>query len=68
MCFKIDFNKINISKSEFMNKLKKKGIITQVHYIPVYLHPFYRNKKGSQKKLKNTESMNKPYRFLFIMT
>ena len=52
---KIDFNKINISKSEFMNKLKKKGIITQVHYIPVYLHPFYRNKKGSQKKLKNTE-------------
>ena len=52
---KIDFNKINISKSEFMNKLKKKGIITQVHYIPVYLHPFYRNKKESQKKLKNTE-------------
>jgi dTDP-4-amino-4,6-dideoxygalactose transaminase len=52
---KIDFNKINISKSEFMNKLKKKGIITQVHYIPVYLHPFYRSKKGSQKKLKNTE-------------
>ena len=25
-----------------MNELKKKGIITQVHYIPVTMHPFYK--------------------------
>ena len=24
-----------------MNQLKQAGIITQVHYIPVHLHPFY---------------------------
>ena len=25
-----------------MNKLRKSGIITQVHYIPVPMHPYYR--------------------------
>ena len=25
-----------------MQKLYKKGIITQIHYIPIYKHPFYR--------------------------
>ena len=28
-----------------MNLLKKKGIGTQVHYIPINSHPFYKNKK-----------------------
>jgi perosamine synthetase len=39
---KIDFSKFNITKKEFMIKLKAKGILVQVHYIPVYKQPFYR--------------------------
>lgn len=36
-----DFEKIGIDRAQFMVELKKKGIQTQVHYIPVYLQPFY---------------------------
>ena len=32
------------------NNLKKKGILCQVHYIPVYLHPYYK-KQGYKKGL-----------------
>jgi len=39
----IDYNKIKISRAELMTKLKENGIITQVHYIPVTHHPFYRD-------------------------
>ena len=42
---KINFKKIKKSRSEVMNFLKKKGIGTQVHYIPISSHPFYREKK-----------------------
>ena len=37
-------------KKELFQKLKEKGIGVQVHYIPVYLHPYYQGlgyKKGS---------------------
>ena len=42
----IDFGRINKSRASVMNALREKGIGTQVHYIPVYLQPFYRNKLG----------------------
>ena len=29
-------------RAEIMNRLRKSGIITQVHYIPVPMHPYYR--------------------------
>ena len=38
---RIDFDSINISRAQLMNLLKKSGIFTQVHYIPVTSHPFY---------------------------
>ena len=38
---KIDFEKIKISRNELMKKLRSKGIITQVHYIPIPLQPYY---------------------------
>tara|TARA_Y100001970_G_scaffold292522_1_gene434138 strand:- start:329 stop:2419 length:2091 start_codon:yes stop_codon:yes gene_type:complete len=38
----INFKSIKLSRAELMNELKKKGIITQVHYIPVTMHPFYK--------------------------
>lgn len=38
---KIDFNKIKLTRSEFMMKLKDKNIGTQLHYIPINKQPFY---------------------------
>jgi UDP-4-amino-4,6-dideoxy-N-acetyl-beta-L-altrosamine transaminase len=35
----IDFAKIGKSKAQVMEQLLKKGIGTQVHYIPIYQHP-----------------------------
>ena len=40
----IDFKKLGLSKSKIVNDLFKKGIGTQVHYIPLFLQPFYKNK------------------------
>ncbi|MFT4552284.1 MAG: UDP-4-amino-4,6-dideoxy-L-N-acetyl-beta-L-altrosamine transaminase [Chlamydiales bacterium] len=37
----IDFEACKISRSELMHELEKKGIGTQVHYIPVYRHPYF---------------------------
>lgn len=42
-----DFEKINIDRARFMLELQQKGIQTQVHYIPVYLHSFYRKHFGT---------------------
>lgn len=41
---RIDFASLGISRASFMKKLSAKEIITQVHYIPVVLHPYYRQK------------------------
>ena len=43
-----DFNKIGIDRAQFMLELKEKGIQTQVHYIPVYLQPYFRNNFGTK--------------------
>lgn len=39
----IDFSAIGHSRRELMARLKKMGVGTQVHYIPVHLQPYYRN-------------------------
>lgn len=41
---KVDFNKVNINRAQLMHELLKKGIATQVHYIPVTSHPYYLHK------------------------
>lgn len=38
----IDFNKINVSRHDFIEKLAKENIIVQVHYIPIHLQPYYK--------------------------
>lgn len=43
-----DFEKIGIDRAQFMLELKKKGIQTQVHYIPVHLQPFYQKNFGTK--------------------
>lgn len=42
----IDFEAIGISRTEFMTQLREMGIGTQVHYIPVYLQPYYQRQYG----------------------
>lgn len=43
-----DFEKIGIDRAQFMLELRKKGIQTQVHYIPVHLQSFYQQNFGTK--------------------
>ena len=45
----INFKKSKISKKKLFNELKKRGVIPQVHYIPIHLQPYYRKKFGFKK-------------------
>lgn len=38
----IDFEKINKSRTQVMDELRRKNIGTQVHYIPIHTQPYYR--------------------------
>ena len=46
---KLNLKKIKKDRAQIMEELKKKGILTQVHYIPVPLHPFYSKNKNLSK-------------------
>ena len=39
---RIDFSAAGISRAEFMTRLRESGVISQVHYMPVPAHPYYR--------------------------
>src|SRR3989344_1280513 len=39
----IDFDSLGLSRAKFMSALREGGIGTQVHYIPVVSHPYYRS-------------------------
>jgi UDP-4-amino-4,6-dideoxy-N-acetyl-beta-L-altrosamine transaminase len=39
----IDFMKLNISRNQLMQKLREKGIGSQVHYIPIPMQPYYKD-------------------------
>ena len=42
-------------KADFFNFMKKKNIILQVLYIPIYRHPFYKKRGYNKKNFKNSE-------------
>lgn len=44
----IDFYKLGKSRAEIMEKLKRNGIGSQVHYIPLHKQPYYRKLYGEQ--------------------
>lgn len=46
MVVQIDFQGLKTTRTEVMNALKEAGIGTQLHYIPLYRHPCYRDKIG----------------------
>jgi len=41
---RIDFDKIRMDRRDLMNSLARRGIMTQVHYIPVYRQPYYKKR------------------------
>ena len=53
-------NKKKVTRYILYKKLLAKKIITNIHYIPIYLHPFYK-KLGLKKKdfPKNNEYFNR---------
>ena len=42
----VDFDKIDLTRPALMEKLKDRGIGSQVHYIPVHTQPYYREHAG----------------------
>jgi len=42
----LNLEQLSINRSEFITLLKERGIGTSVHFIPLHLHPFYRDKFG----------------------
>lgn len=46
MVVQIDFEAIRKSRTQVMQRLKEANIGSQLHYIPLYRHPCYRNKIG----------------------
>ena len=52
-----DFHGIGKSRTQVMKDLQELGVGTQVHYIPVYLQTYYRDKYGyTQGKCPNAEA------------
>jgi dTDP-4-amino-4,6-dideoxygalactose transaminase len=51
----IDFEAAGISRAEAMRRLAKRGVGTQVHYIPVYRQPYFAGRYG-EMRLQGAES------------
>jgi dTDP-4-amino-4,6-dideoxygalactose transaminase len=43
---RLNLNRFKINRNQFIEELKVRNIGTSVHFIPVYLHPYYRDKYG----------------------
>jgi len=42
----VDFGALDINRKEIMERLRRRGVGSQVHYIPVHTQPFYRQRYG----------------------
>lgn len=49
----IDFTSISRGKNDVMLELRQNGIMTQVHYMPIPLHPFYQKLGYNMEQLPN---------------
>lgn len=50
---RVKFSELGLTRRECMIKLKDAGIITQVHYMPVPMHPFYKKFEINQLDFSN---------------
>ena len=37
---------LNLDRNQFIGEMKRKGVGTSVHFIPLHLHPYYKSKYG----------------------
>ncbi|MDP8298562.1 MAG: UDP-4-amino-4,6-dideoxy-N-acetyl-beta-L-altrosamine transaminase [Candidatus Tantalella remota] len=56
---KIDFDSFNLDRKTFFKRMKDLGVACQVHYIPVYLQPYYRELGYSKGLCPNAEKVYK---------
>jgi dTDP-4-amino-4,6-dideoxygalactose transaminase len=45
---RLRLDQLRIDRSTFIDELRARNIGTSVHFIPVHLHPYYRDKYGWQ--------------------
>lgn len=45
---RLNLERLNLNRAEFITELNQRNIGTSVHFIPIHLHPFYRDKYGFQ--------------------
>ena len=43
----IEFNEIGMTRTRVVEELRDRGVGTQVHYVPVHLQPYYRQRYGA---------------------
>lgn len=43
---RLRLEKLQIDRGQFIQELKAAGIITSVHYMPLHMHPYYRDRYG----------------------
>ncbi len=43
---RLDLDKLTIDRSGFIDQLAERNIGSSVHFIPLHLHPFYRDRYG----------------------
>ena len=46
----LELERLRVDRGEFINALKDQGIGTSVHFIPLHLHPYYRDTFGYKPK------------------
>jgi UDP-4-amino-4,6-dideoxy-N-acetyl-beta-L-altrosamine transaminase len=51
---RVDFNKVKITKAKLFEKMRKRGIFLQLHYIPINKQPFYKSLGYGNENLSNT--------------
>jgi len=47
---RLNLNALKIGRNEFIDELNKRNIGTSVHFIPIHLHPYYRDKYGFKRE------------------
>jgi dTDP-4-amino-4,6-dideoxygalactose transaminase len=40
---RLHLDRLTIGRSEFVEQLKQRGVGTSVHFIPLHMHPYYRD-------------------------
>jgi dTDP-4-amino-4,6-dideoxygalactose transaminase len=47
---RLNLEMLKIGRNQFIEELKSRGILTSVHFIPLYRHPYYKNTLSSDTK------------------